>query len=64
MTQPALISTREAAALLGLKNVSTVTRMVKEGRLAAAMKMPGLTGALLFRREDIEELAAAKAEAS
>lgn len=67
MSQPALISTREATELLGLTNVSTISRWVKEGRLTPAMKLPGQTGAMLFRRDEIEakarELAEAKAEA-
>jgi len=52
------ITTREALAILGLANPSTVTRMVAEHKLVATRKLPGLTGAFLFRRSDIEQLAA------
>lgn len=52
-----LIPTVEAAELLGVKR-STLTRWVQSGRLDEAMKLPGETGARLFRRSDIDRLAA------
>ena len=48
-----LLSTREVAALLGA-HVATVSRWVAQGRLSPAMKLPGTTGAYLFRRADVE----------
>jgi excisionase family DNA binding protein len=48
-----LVSTAEAAAILGLER-STVLRWVREGRIAPAMKVSGKTGTYLFRRADVE----------
>jgi len=39
---------------------STLTRWVADGRLSAALKMPGRNGAFLFHRDDVEALAAAR----
>lgn len=50
--QPDLVSTAEAARLLNC-HVRTIHRLVVSGELAPAAKVPGLTGAYLFRREDI-----------
>jgi excisionase family DNA binding protein len=50
-----LISSIEAAELLGVGR-STLTRWVQSGRLTEAMKLPGDTGARLFRRTDVEAL--------
>lgn len=50
-----LISSIEAAELLGVGR-STLTRWVQSGRLTEAMKLPGDTGARLFRRSDVEAL--------
>lgn len=50
-----LLSSAEASALLG-KTPRTVTRMAKAGILPVAHKLPGSTGALLFRRADVERL--------
>lgn len=47
-----LIPTTEAASILG-KSVATVNRWAATGRLAAAVEMPGETGARLFRRSDV-----------
>lgn len=49
------LTTAQAAELLG-KSVATVNRMVLLGRLNPAAKLPGKTGAYLYRREDIEAL--------
>lgn len=51
-----LIPTAEVAAILG-KEVRTVHRMVERRELTPAVKTPGLRGAYLFRREDVERLA-------
>jgi len=37
---------------------ATFNRWVKAGRLTPALTMPGLTGARLFDRRDVEALAA------
>lgn len=51
-----LISMTEAAELLGIP-LRTAQMMARQGRLPVALKMPGLTGAYLFRRSDIEAAA-------
>jgi excisionase family DNA binding protein len=48
-----LITTAEAAPILGL-TVATVNKRAAAGRLPVAHKLPGLTGAYLFRRDEIE----------
>lgn len=50
-----LISTTEAAAILGLER-STVVRWVWAGRLSPSMKVAGATGTYLFHRADVEAL--------
>lgn len=50
-----LIPAVEAAAILG-RSVVTLHRWVKEGRIAEHVKAPGLRGARLFRRSDVEAL--------
>lgn len=62
-TDPDLISTSEAARILG-RPVATVNRWATEGRLAVALKLPGETGARLYRRVDVEALATPSREAS
>jgi len=52
---PDLLGTTEAAAELGLER-STISRWVQLGRLTPALKLPGLNGAMLFHRADIEGL--------
>jgi len=51
-----LISTREAAELLRCSR-RTVERHVASGRLVPKAKLPGRTGAFVFRRVDVERLA-------
>ena len=53
------MSTAEAAHALGV-NVATVHRMVQRGDITPALKMPGLRGAFLFNRDDVENLVAAR----
>lgn len=48
-----LITTAEAAAIKGT-TVATINRWAASGRLPVAIKIPGRTGANLFRRTDIE----------
>lgn len=55
-----LIGTAAAAKLLHVER-STLTRWVLTGRIKPAMQLPGATGARLFRRTDIEALAATTA---
>ena len=50
------IGAAEAARILGC-DTTTVQRWARTGKLPIALKMPGVTGALLFRREDVEALA-------
>lgn len=55
------VTTREALAILGLTDPSTVSRYVALGTLVPSRKLPGRTGAFLFRRSDVEEFAARRA---
>lgn len=50
-----LLTTAQVAILLG-KSVRTVNRMAESGALPIAMKVPGKTGAYLFRPEDVDAL--------
>jgi excisionase family DNA binding protein len=56
-----LITTAEAAVVLGT-SVATVTRLAADGALATAVKAPGQRGARMFRRADVERLAAKRAK--
>lgn len=63
-TAPDLIPTRVVCEITGL-HYSTISRMVKDGRLKTAMRVSdGPGGAMLFDRADIEAFAAALKEAS
>lgn len=57
MQQSDLITSSQAASVLG-KSARTVQRMVEAGSLTAVHKLPGTTGAYLFRRTDVEALIA------
>lgn len=48
-----LVTSTEAAVLL-LRSTATVSRWAHDGRLPVAAKAPGIRGAFLFRRKDIE----------
>lgn len=52
-----LLSTVETADLIGVER-STVSKMVREARLTPAHKLPGPTGAFVFRRGEVERAAA------
>ena len=52
---PDLIGAAEAAEIAGVKR-STITRWADTGRLPTVTKLPGQTGAYLFRRSDVEAL--------
>lgn len=51
-----LISAREASELMGCSR-RTVERLVASGTLLPKAKLPGRTGAFVFRRADVERLA-------
>jgi excisionase family DNA binding protein len=53
MTDPDLLSTAEAAELLGC-SPRTVHRRILRGDLPVARQLPGETGAFLLRRTDVE----------
>lgn len=55
MSAVTLVSTAEVAQRLGV-DVRTVHRMVSEGTLTPAAKLPGKTGAYVFDPADIEAL--------
>ena len=61
VTSGELVNTGEALAILGQASPSTITRLVRSGQLTPAMKLPGLRGAYLFNRADVEALAAERA---
>lgn len=61
--QSDLVTTAEAAAILGC-SVATVNRWAAEGRLTAAVQFPGVRGARLYVRADVEAEAADESEAS
>lgn len=54
-TEP-LIGTHQASKILSV-NVRTVHRMIDDGRLVPAAKVPGQTGAYMFDPADVERLA-------
>jgi excisionase family DNA binding protein len=47
------MTTAEVAERLGL-NTRTISRMVRDGRLPATVKFPGLRGPYLFDRQVVE----------
>jgi excisionase family DNA binding protein len=49
-----LLSTAEVADLLGV-SVPTVTRWARDGRLKPETKLPGHSGAYVFRRSVVTE---------
>lgn len=57
------VGTAESSRILGV-HVVTLTRWVAEHQLIPAHKLPGKNGAYVFRRADIERIAAERAEAS
>ncbi|MDP9394382.1 MAG: helix-turn-helix domain-containing protein [Actinomycetota bacterium] len=50
-----LIGSAVACDLLNIDR-STLSRWVSAGKLAPALRLPGATGAFLFKREDVEAL--------
>lgn len=59
-TTPQLIGSAEACRRLGVGRPSLV-RMVQTGRLEAAMKLPGASGAYLFDPETVDALVTERA---
>jgi len=57
MPNDELLTSTQAGTLL-VKSARTVQRMADAGSLPVAQKLPGPNGAYLFRRKDIERLAA------
>ena len=62
-TQPALIGTRQAAEILGVPRTTLASRLAA-GTIAPAIKLPGRTGAFLFDRAYIEQIAADERDAT
>ena len=56
-----MVNTTEALAILGQASPSTIARYVQAGKLTPAYKLPGLRGAYIFTRADVEALAAERA---
>jgi hypothetical protein len=56
-----LVNTAQARELLGKASPSTIARWVASGKLVPAHKLPGLRGAYLFHRTDVEALAKGRA---
>ena len=52
MTHDTLVTTAEVAEILG-KSARTVQRMADAGTLPVAQRLPGIHGAILFRRDDV-----------
>lgn len=52
------IVTRQAMQILGIRQASTISRYVRDGKLTPSRRLPGTTGAFLFWRADVERLAA------
>lgn len=57
------LTTAQVAEKVG-RTVATVNRWAAEGRLKPAHKLPGDTGAYLYRRTDVEDLLAESAGAA
>lgn len=62
LVNDALIGSTEASRLLDIDK-ATLSRWVTSGILHPVHKLPGRNGAYLFRRADIENLAAERASA-
>jgi len=57
------ITTAQAAEVLDVEHRS-VFRMVKRGELSPSAKLPGRTGAYLFKRAEVERLAKSRSRAN
>jgi predicted site-specific integrase-resolvase len=56
VTTDDLIGTAEAITILGTSR-STLTRWVAAGRITPAVRLPGIRGAILYSRTEIQRLA-------
>lgn len=56
-----LVTTQQAAEIVG-KHIRTIHRFVADGTLVPAVKVPGQTGAYLFRRADVTALPTKQAD--
>lgn len=54
------VPTAEAARVLGV-SVWSIRRLIERGELEPTAKLPGLRGAYLFDRADVDRLAAERA---
>lgn len=59
MEQGRVLTTSQVAATLRV-SLRTVYRMLDDGRLEAAGRLPGDRGAFLFRQSDVEAIVAAE----
>lgn len=62
MSDEAFLTSTEAGAILGCSG-RTVVRMVQAGKLRSATKVNGPKGPYLFRRSDLEQVAAGQSNA-
>jgi predicted site-specific integrase-resolvase len=60
MVNGELIGSKAASGLLEIDR-STFAKWVKQGKIQPALRLEGTTGAMLFRKEDVEALAAERA---
>lgn len=63
MADDELLTTAEVAQIVG-RSVATINRWAAEGKVAVVQKLPGATGAHLFRREAVEHLIDAEAKSA
>lgn len=56
------ITTKDACRILGYRDPSSISLLVKQGRLTPAFKLPGKRGAFVFNRADVEAFAAKSAD--
>lgn len=59
---PDFVGNAEARVILGDIDRSTLVRWVQLGKLVPAQKLPGVNGAYLFRRADLEAFRDARAK--
>lgn len=59
-----LLTTAQACRELGLKSRSSLTRYVADGRIAAAMRLDGATGAYLFATDEVARFKAEREKAA
>jgi hypothetical protein len=56
------IPSRDVAVILALPDQSSVSRLVRNGKLTPTRKLPGRTGAYLFNKADVLALALERKE--